>query len=205
MTTILCIDTASPAIALAVAVDGEIVTSVAADAAQDHSKVLLALIDRVLGARRADLAGIAVVKGPGNYAGLRVGIATAQGLALTLGVSLRGMGTLEAVALASGLDEVTAIHPAGRGEFAAQRFRDGGAAGPIGAAKAETLAGLVLAGEGAGAMGGFEVGPENRCRVALLALLPQFAGQPGESVDAVYLREPNITLARQPDPALRLP
>lgn len=205
MTTILCIDTASPAIALAVAVDGSILTSLAEDARQDHSKVLLTLIERVLGARQPDLAGIAVVKGPGNYAGLRVGIATAQGLAIARGVPLRAMGTLEAVALASGRDEVTAIHPAGRGEFAAQRFGGGHAAGPLSAAKAESLASLVLAGEGAGALGGIEVGPEERCRTALRALLPLFGAREGESVDAVYLREPNITLPRQPDPVLRLP
>jgi tRNA threonylcarbamoyl adenosine modification protein YeaZ len=205
VTTILGIDTASPTIALAVAVEGKIAASFAEGAAQDHSKVLLALIDRVLGTRRGDLAGIAVVKGPGNYAGLRVGIATAQGLAMACGAPLRGIGTLEAAALASRLDEVTAIHPAGRGEFAAQLFRGGQAAGPLGAAKADALMGLPLAGEGAGALGGIEIGPEERCRAALLALLPLFDSRTGESVDAVYLREPNITLPRQPNPALRLP
>jgi len=205
VTSIIGIDTASPMIALALAVDGKIAISIAEDAAQDHSKVLLARIDRLLGTRRGDLAGIAVVKGPGNYAGLRVGIATAQGLAIACGVPLRGIGTLEAAALASGLNEVTAIHPAGRGEYSAQLFREGQATGPLGAARADALTGRTLAGEGAGALGGMEIGPEKRCRAALLALLPLFASGTGESVDAVYLREPNITLPRQPNPALRLP
>jgi len=205
VTSLLGIDTASAAISLALAVDGQIVNAVTEDAAQNHSKVLLALIDRVLGKRRDSLAGIAVVKGPGNYAGLRVGIATAQGLAMACGVPLRGIGTLEAAALASKLDEVTAIHAAGRGEFATQRFRGGRADGVVGVARADAFAGVRFAGEGAGVLGGLEIGPAERCQAALLALLPLFTTASGESVDAIYLREPNITLPRQPNPALRLP
>ncbi len=205
MTTVLGIDTASATIALALAVDGEVASEFAEDVAEDHTRTLLAQMDRMLGGWRRALAGIAVVKGPGNYAGLRVGIATAQGLAMACGAPLRGIGTLEAVALASGLGEVTAIHPAGRGEVAARLFHRGQAAGPLRAAQADDLAGLSLAGEGAGSLGGKEVGPAERCRAALLALLPLFASQTGESVEAMYLREPTITLSRRPNPALRLP
>lgn len=202
MTTILGIDTASSSFALALAVDGAIVAAVEQDAARDHSKMLLPAIDDLLRAHNAQIDGIAVVKGPGSYAGLRVGIATAAGLALAHGVRLRGIGTLPAVAAAAGLPRVTAIHPAGRGEFAAQLFSNGEPAGPMTACRAEDLAAPALAGEGAGPLGGFEVGPLARCRAALLALLPSIADGPSESVDAVYLREPNITLPRRSGSAL---
>lgn len=199
MSTILAIDTASNEIALAVAVDGAVVSSMTVDGAQDHSRLLLPSIEAILGSRRSDLAGIAVVRGPGSYAGLRVGIATAQGLALAAGIPVRGISTLEAVAAAGNLPPFTAIHPAGRGEFAAQDFVDGSAAGAIRAVRPEALAGQALAGEGAGALGGMEVGPEARVRTALTALLPAFeAAAAHESIDALYLREPNITVPRRP-------
>lgn len=198
MTTILAIDTASPEIALAMAVDGVITASTTLAGGHDHSRLLLPAIEAILQGDRHGLTGIAVVRGPGSYAGLRVGVATAQGLALAAGIPLRGISTLEAVAAAAGLPAVTAIHPAGRGEFAAQEFADGRATSPIRAVQPEALRGATLAGEGAGALGGLEIGPEARVRAALTALLPAFETASAEAVDAIYLREPNITVPRRP-------
>lgn len=198
MSTILAIDTASSEIALAVAVDGAIVATTTVEGGQDHSRLLLPAIDAILGARRADLAGIAVVRGPGSYAGLRVGVATAHGLALAMGLPVRGISTLAAVARAAGLPEVTAVHPAGRGEFAAQLFVEGEASGPIRAVQPDALQGLTTAGEGASQFGGTEVSAETRIQAALLALLPSFTEAENEPVDALYLREPNITVPRRP-------
>lgn len=59
------------------------------------------------GAVPRDLAGITVGLGPGSYTGLRVGVATAQGLARGLGVPLRGEASLTAMA-------ATALNPAQR-------------------------------------------------------------------------------------------
>jgi tRNA threonylcarbamoyladenosine biosynthesis protein TsaB len=196
---VLAIDTASTDFALALALDGEVAASLTRDGAQDHSRLLLAAIDELLGARRANLAAVIAVRGPGSYAGLRVGLATAQGLALAAGVPIRGIGTMEAVAAASGLRDFTAIHPAGRGEFAVQDFRDGQPAAPLRVAAGEELRGSPnLAGEGAGALGGLEITPEARCRAALQVLLPTLATASDEGVEAIYLREPNITTPRRP-------
>jgi tRNA threonylcarbamoyl adenosine modification protein YeaZ len=197
VSTVLAIDTASADFALALARDGAVIQSLAVPVGQDHSRLLLKTIDDLISGARAALTGLVVVRGPGSYAGIRVGIATAQGLALALGIPVRGVSTLEAVAHASGMGTLLAIHPAGRGEFATQHFRAGVAEGAITAAVADDLAGQPLAGEGAGPVGGHEVGPEARCRAALdlgLALLA--AGDTGNDVDALYLREPNISLPR---------
>ena len=189
--TVLCIDTASPAFALALAVDGEVVESLQRDSNQDHSRLLLTAIDSLLEGRRDDLAGIIVVTGPGSYAGLRVGIATAEGLALSLSIPLAGVGTLEAVAAAAGVPDGTAIHPAGRGEFAAQPFAQGMPAGEMRALTAEQLPRNV-AGEGAGQFGGIEVRPISRCAHALCLGLPRLDAAAG-GIDAIYLREPHVT------------
>jgi len=196
---VLAIDTASTDFALALALDGNVAASLTRDGAQDHSRLLLAAIDELLGAHRSELSAVVAVRGPGSYAGLRVGLATAQGLALAAGVPIRGIGTMEAVAAASGLRDFTAIHPAGRGEFAVQDFRDGQSAAPLRVAAEDELRGAPnLAGEGAGALGGLEVTPEARCRAALQALLPTLATASDDGVEAIYLREPNITTPRRP-------
>lgn len=199
MSTILAVDTASAEIALAIAVDGEVVASSVSGSGHDHSRLLLPAIQALLGQRQAELAGIAVVRGPGNYAGLRVGIATAQGLALARGVPIRGISTMEAVANAPRLPSVTVIHPAGRNEFAVQEFRDGSAAGTLHVLPAADLEGPSLAGQGAAALGGTEVTPEQRVRAALAAMLPRFDSRTDvPNVEALYLREPNITVPRRP-------
>ncbi len=197
MTAVLAIDTASTDFALALALDGKVAASLSRDGAHDHSRLLLAAIDELLGEHRRDLSAIVAVRGPGSYAGLRVGLATAQGLALAARVPIRGIGTMEAVAAASGLRDFTAIHPAGRGGFAAQDFADGVATSALRSATREELSGLKLAGEGAAEFGGREITPEVRCRAALERLLPALESSDGADVDAIYLREPNITMPRR--------
>jgi tRNA threonylcarbamoyladenosine biosynthesis protein TsaB len=203
MSAVLAIDTASAVIALALAVDGKIVRSEALDGAQDHSRLLLPAIHELAGAMRDQLTGIVVVTGPGSYAGLRVGIATGQGLALALGIPIRGVGTLAAVAAAAGFGDGLAIHPAGRGQHACQAYESGVPTGPLGVREATDLAGPGLAGEGAAAFEGLEIGPDARCRAALLAALPLFEAGGAGSIEAIYLREPNITLPRRTAPGQR--
>lgn len=195
MSTILCIDTASDAFALAVDCDGSL-ASVEIPGGHDHSRLLLPSIKDVLAGDRPD--AILVVIGPGAYAGIRVGIATAEGLSISLGVPLYSIGTLEAAALAAGLARATVVHPAGRGQFAVQEFRGAVALGAPVLGGPEALAGQTLAGEGAGELGGREVGPRERSEAALRDRAPKIRGgtlEPG--AEAFYLREPSITLSRR--------
>jgi tRNA threonylcarbamoyl adenosine modification protein YeaZ len=65
-----------------------------------HGETLLATIGRFLGEqniRRSRLTGIVVGIGPGAFTGLRVGMATAKGLAHGLGLPIIGISTAEAL------------------------------------------------------------------------------------------------------------
>jgi tRNA threonylcarbamoyl adenosine modification protein YeaZ len=171
------------------------VKTYSSDGVQGHSRELLPAIEAVIAGRRESIGAIAVVTGPGSYAGLRVGIATAESLGLALGVPVRGVTTFDAVRGATGGRTVTSIHPAGRGEFAMQQYD---AAGPVGEPRlvaAEQLAPLLdLAGEGAGAFGALEVGPVERAGAALeIAERGLDRGAPSAGLEAFYLREPNVT------------
>jgi tRNA threonylcarbamoyladenosine biosynthesis protein TsaB len=78
----------------------------------------LVLVDEVLArARRApgDLSRIVTGCGPGSFTGLRIGIATARGLALGLGLPCFGASTL--AALAEGSPGALALIDARRGEL----------------------------------------------------------------------------------------
>jgi tRNA threonylcarbamoyladenosine biosynthesis protein TsaB len=66
-----------------------------------HSERVMAVVDRLLqdcGWDVKDLQGLAVSIGPGSFTGLRVGVATAQGLALALDVPVAPVPTLDALA-----------------------------------------------------------------------------------------------------------
>jgi len=70
-------------------------------AARDHARLLTAAIRDVMadtGCRFQDLAGIAVVRGPGSFTGLRVGVATAKTIAWSSSRPLVGVSAFETVA-----------------------------------------------------------------------------------------------------------
>ncbi len=123
--TILAIDTATTQVVIATgSPDGALRAVSTWPAGYRHGETLLPGIERFLdayGVGRADLAGIVVGTGPGAFTGLRVGIATAKGLAHGLGIPLVGVSTAEAL-ISSAAAELAAAEPAAAEPAAA---RDG--------------------------------------------------------------------------------
>ena len=84
----------------------------------------VAAVFREAGIARDALSRIAVDVGPGGYGSLRTGVATAQGIALGLGVPLGGVGRLEVDAFPhlSPDERIVAVHEAGRAGVAWAAF-----------------------------------------------------------------------------------
>lgn len=162
---------------------------------QQHSQALLSLVDQVRHAGETP-AAIVVVRGPGAYSGLRVGLSSAQALGVALGAPVHGVDTFAAIAAAvrasgaGGSIELT--HPAGRGNYSSSHLRDDGQRAGVTTRPAADIDWRAAAGEGAGARGGLEIDAAARCEGAFLAYL---AGDIAPA-EALYLREPHITTRR---------
>lgn len=116
---ILAMDTATTRVVVATgAQDGRVDGVTTWAAGYRHGETLLATIGRFLGEqniRRSRLIAIVVGIGPGAFTGLRVGIATAKGLAHGLGLPIIGISTAEALlaGVPDGPGEPVLLLPAG--------------------------------------------------------------------------------------------
>ncbi len=125
---ILGADTSLPLLSVALLRDGALLGEVALEGKGSRNEKLLPAIDWLLnesGVVREAIDLFAVTRGPGSFTGVRIGLATIQGLALALDRPVCAMSTHEAIALGGGLDSVLIADDAGRGEFYVSRFENG--------------------------------------------------------------------------------
>ncbi|MGW2043860.1 tRNA (adenosine(37)-N6)-threonylcarbamoyltransferase complex dimerization subunit type 1 TsaB [Streptomyces sp. NPDC001858] len=155
---LLALDTATPAITVALHDgDGVIASSSQVDARR-HGELLLPAVDRLLagaGLRLDAVTGIVVGVGPGPYTGLRVGLMTADTFGLALGVPVHGLCTLDGLAYASDLEGPFVVATDARrkevywARYADSRTRLTGPAVDRPADIADEVAGLPAVGAGA--------------------------------------------------------
>ena len=107
---VLALDTSSEWCSAALWVDGRVLCREEL-AGQRHSELILPMIDGLLresGLALRALDGVAFAAGPGSFTGLRIASGIAQGLALGTGMPVLPVGTLEALAEASGAQRAIA-------------------------------------------------------------------------------------------------
>ncbi len=154
---ILAIDTATTRVIVALGTgDGAVVDGAEWPAGYRHGETLMPAIDSLLGgsaSAHTQLEAIVVGTGPGAFTGLRVGIATAKGLAVGLGLPLIGISTAGAILMAAPARSVLLL-PAGPADRLLVRPDDRARLLPAGTEPDldddETLLAVDLAGPGAG-------------------------------------------------------
>lgn len=107
---VLALETSTDRLSLALAARGKVYASDSV-AGQRHAELILqevtALFDRA-GIAARDLDGVVYGEGPGSFTGLRIACGVTQGLALAVNARVLGIGTLVAIAEASGEKRVVA-------------------------------------------------------------------------------------------------
>lgn len=121
---ILAIDTSLPALSVALVSDGKPLAALLLEGTNSRNEKLLPAIDWAFdesGFDRSTLELLAVTRGPGSFTGVRVGLATVQGLSAALDLPVCAMSTHQAVAFANG-GPLLVYSAAGRGEYYASAW-----------------------------------------------------------------------------------
>jgi tRNA threonylcarbamoyladenosine biosynthesis protein TsaB len=98
---VLAIDTSSLVASAAILDDEKLVAEYIVNHKKTHSEQLMPIIEQVLESCQMDIEeidAIAVASGPGSFTGLRIGAATAKGLAHALNKPVIGIPTLDGLA-----------------------------------------------------------------------------------------------------------
>lgn len=105
---ICAIDCSSVSCSVCILQDGKVLSSVYQNTGLTHSQTLLVNIRFALqqaGMTVADMDQIAVTTGPGSFTGIKIGVATAKGLAFAKDIECVGISSLQAAAAVGLLDE----------------------------------------------------------------------------------------------------
>lgn len=124
---LLAIETATPGASVALVEDATTLAAASRIDRVGHATFLVPAIDFCfdqVGWSPSDLDAVAVDVGPGLYTGIRVGVATAQGLAAAFGIPIIPAVSVDSIALEArtGHRLIWALVDVRRGEFAVARY-----------------------------------------------------------------------------------
>ena len=145
---LLAVDTSTQTMGLALYDGNQVIAECVWQTHSHHTVELAPAIEELFhrtAIKPADLGAIACALGPGSFTSLRIGLAVAKGLALSLHIPIIGIPTLDYLAASQPMMEIPmlTVLPAGRGRMAVSRYtvQDGAwrSAGEISVMTAEAI------------------------------------------------------------------
>ena len=127
---LLVIDTSGPVCGIAVMEDEKVLCEYTAQNRNTHSANLMPMAEAALqaaGKTIGEMDAVAAVTGPGSFTGVRIGVATAKGLAHGAGIPCIPVDALEALSLSAGgfNGVICPIQDARAGQVYGAAFRNG--------------------------------------------------------------------------------
>lgn len=98
---VLAIDSSGLVASVAIVTEDELLAEYTINYRKTHSQTLLPMLDEIIKITNIDLKdidAIAISKGPGSFTGLRIGSATAKGLAMVLDIPIIPVATVDGLA-----------------------------------------------------------------------------------------------------------
>lgn len=98
---VLAIDSSGLVASVAIVTEDELLAEYTINYRKTHSQTLLPMLDEIVKITNIDLKdidAIAISKGPGSFTGLRIGSATAKGLAMVLDIPIIPVATVDGLA-----------------------------------------------------------------------------------------------------------
>lgn len=204
---ILAFDCSGASCSAAVVIDGIAAASRFVEMARGQAEALVPMISAVIaeaGIEFAALDAIATTVGPGSFTGLRIGLATARGLALAAGKPLIAVTSFEAFRAAAPPGALTVLIDSRRGPLFVQEFDEmGRAAGEACALEPDAASAFLAARTGGRAGDGVPLLPGNleapgriRAEAVARAALNLDATARARPALPLYLRAPDVTLPK---------
>ena len=127
---LLVLDTSGPVCGVAVMDENRVYSEYTTQNRNTHSASLMPMVEAALasgGIARENLDAVAVVTGPGSFTGVRIGVATAKGLALGANLPCIPVNALEALSRSAGFFSgvVCPIQDARAGQVYGAAFAEG--------------------------------------------------------------------------------
>jgi len=220
-TRILAVDTSAAHCAAALLSGETVVKERTEDMGRGQAERLMPLLEELLAAAGLtwrDLSAVAVGTGPGNFTGIRISVAMARGLAMSLGIPAIGVTGFAALAEADDpAGPLLVTLPAPRDQAYAELWREGAPAGPAmlidpasppdGLRATDRLRVLGhRADEVARQLGGTALAPASGdpgWRIGQVAALRLASGSPPDSLPTpVYVRPADAAPARDAPPVI---